>query len=1033
VRAELNVLNTKKEDAQSYVESPLLPTEPQDSTSSIKKHRPNINISQNKMQKKHYITFNYFRTVNKKPEKEMYGKLNNELINSRPEHVTMQEMALKCVNGSIFISAELDTTYIKRRTKDTFRSSTVLTLDADKVPNLEVLKEAVKDNASFLYETFSSTKENPRCRIIYQLKKPIANYDLYRRTCLHIAKNLERKVTGLEIDRQSMDALHIFLPGQDLHVFDYNNEFDNEHLNSALIHEIVEDKRKSADKKVQALSSNNIYVFTHKEIEKMIDCLGYIEDRDVWIKCGMALKKYAKDGFISDQEGYELWSKHNDKDKNTWDKGLNNIRSITIGSLTHYAREKGYVAPNKLDNASIDCVSFQYKSYISEHNDLLDSIITSEQRLLVDAPTGSGKTFSFIDAMKRQEVTYNTVYVFFTPYRALTEQVGREYNVTAIVGNDGKKVDENKLFNTVKEALNQNKRVFVLTYDMAKPFQNIIGSLRKENTKFHCVVDEWHKIQDDYNYRGAAIRNLLSFLKDCKTVIALSGTTQEIDVSNFEQKIVFTPIEPRDTFDSFLVVKTKEKKGYLSEVAYLIENLKTKLNNKTLLFLNNMKELKLLWGALSKRGIKASVLNSASKRSDVYRSITEEGTIPNDIDVILTTNVIADGVSIKNDHNFSVIVVSHENSPIYKATQIKQMSHRLRNKYNHFILYALNKEPKENSKLIEPHTHYHWLKEVAEELRQEMAIYQPGRFYASVLERDCAIYQENDEVKVDNIRLRHQSYSRFDYSMRFRTDVFVKTVENILKQQIKSVGTVRSIVERWENEEVLSDYKEAVQSLKEIQELEEKEKLEQFPKVYDEHMHIAVTTSDEELLRELKKSIHHRHYKALLSIAPLTDFETSSKLIGRVKKDAQIHEYSNMILNLIEVIGFKAGTVDNKTKKVLSELSLHIGKEYSNEEINDVVKGMAKRFKAQQSSIKKLLNFFVVKGDRKTVSGVRLRTKTLKKLIDIEHVKEQFGISTEAVIYSLEKGVDILIKKDNKTIFKVPVTHEIELTKRRLK
>ncbi|WP_460230451.1 PriCT-2 domain-containing protein, partial [Bacillus cereus] len=380
----MNVLNTKKEDAQSYVETPLLPTEPQDSTSPVKKNTTNINITQKQIQKKHYITFNYFRTVHKKPEKEIYGQLNNELINSRPEHVTMQEMALKCVNGRMFISAEIDTNYIKSRTKDIFRSATVLTLDADKVPNIEVLKEALKEDACFLYETLSSTEEKPRCRIVYQLKQTIGSYDLYKETCKHIAKNLERKVPGLEIDRQSMDALHLFLPGQALQVIDYTNEFDNERLSAKLMHRIVEDKKESIDKKIRGLSSDHVYVIIDKEVEKMMDCLGYINERDKWIRCGMALKSHVKNGYISDQEGYELWSKHNDKDKTMWDKGLNNIRSITIGTLVHYARERGYVAPNKLNNASIDCVTYQYKNYISEHTDLLDSLITSEQWLLVD-------------------------------------------------------------------------------------------------------------------------------------------------------------------------------------------------------------------------------------------------------------------------------------------------------------------------------------------------------------------------------------------------------------------------------------------------------------------------------------------------------------------------------------------------------------------------------------------------------------------------------------------------------------------------
>ncbi|WP_460230458.1 DEAD/DEAH box helicase family protein, partial [Bacillus cereus] len=691
------------------------------------------------------------------------------------------------------------------------------------------------------------------------------------------------------------------------------------------------------------------------------------------------------------------------------------------------------VAPNKLNNASIDCVTYQYKNYISEHTDLLDSLITSEQWLLVDAPTGSGKSFAFIDAMKRKVTTHNAVYVFFTPYRALTEQLGKEYNVTTIVGQEGKKVDEKKLFNVVKDAMNQKKRVFVLTYDMAVPFQNVMKLLRKEKTIFHCAVDEWHKIQDDYNYRGTAIRNLLKFLSDCKTVIGLSGTTQEIDVSNFEQKIAFTPIEQKSIFDSLLVVKTKERKEYLPEVAYLTENLKTKLNNKALIFLNNTKELKVLYGSLAKRGLKVAVLTSADKRSDAYRFITEEGIFPNNIDVILTTNVIADGVSIKNDHNLSVVIVSHEKSPIYKATQIKQMSHRPRNSYNHIILFTLYKESKDDRKLIEPHTYYHWMKEGAEDLREEMSIYRPDRFYASDLERDCAIYQENDEVKVDYIRLRHQAYSRSDHSMRYRTDVFIKSVENILGQSAKSIGTVDTIVERWENVEVLNDYKDTVQSLKEIQELEEKEKLEQFPKIYDRNMHIAAQTSDELLLNQVKKSAHHRHYKALLSIAPLTNFETSKVLIHRVEKDAQIHEYSNRIRNLIEVIGFKAGTVDNKTKKALAELSMHIGIEHSIEEVNNIVKELAKRFNKPEASIKKLLNSFVVKAGRMTVDGVRLRTKTLERLIDIEHITKQFGISTEAVIYSLEKGVDLLIDKDNKTIFRVPVNHEIEAIKRGLK
>src|SRR5699024_217975 len=109
-------------------------------------------------------------------------------------------------------------------------------------------------------------------------------------------------------------------------------------------------------------------------------------------------------------------------------------------------------------------------------------------------------------------------------------------------------------------------------------------------------------------------------------------------------------------------------------------------NTRVMVFINNKDRIQSIARQLRRDNIKVATVTSDNKQSATYKQIVESETIPDDIEVILTTVVLSSGITIRNNAKWSIIVSSESKlSPIFNPSTIRQISHRFRNSYNFFI------------------------------------------------------------------------------------------------------------------------------------------------------------------------------------------------------------------------------------------------------------------------------------------------------------------------------------------------------------
>lgn len=165
---------------------------------------------------------------------------------------------------------------------------------------------------------------------------------------------------------------------------------------------------------------------------------------------------------------------------------------VTLRSVFHFAKERGYVPVNRTatDGTVDDDRVIRVKRYASDALDELETRIVPGVRLLLQAPTGTGKTTA-VFALARRLVdagTFRRVWVL-VPYRNLAKQIEKEYGVPGVYGGVGGA--------DVRAA--RAGDVLVTTYDgLAKLGGVPPGTL--------LVVDESHELVDSQGFRKEALK-----------------------------------------------------------------------------------------------------------------------------------------------------------------------------------------------------------------------------------------------------------------------------------------------------------------------------------------------------------------------------------------------------------------------------------------------------------------------------------------------------------------------------------------------
>ncbi|WHX78848.1 DEAD/DEAH box helicase family protein [Priestia flexa] len=815
------------------------------------------------------------------------------------------------------------------------------------------------------------------------------------------------KDKGLPVDEAAKAPIQIIRPGiSGFHVNDFSIMLPvNEWLPKARLRAEFEKQIREAERKAKSerFKERLFKPITYEELKEMCKAIGYIPSggtKEKWLQIVYALKYEVILGNLTDEQGYELFCIVSGKEANErqWKsmrpRGKDNPsdEGATVGSIVKHAEAVGYKRKPVYNYAwqeTPESISTETIRIVGDHLpvEVAKDLIQRCKRLLVDSPTGSGKTTSFINASKElaeerkydvKEIEVTNIfgqvlkgsyidnyhyYIFAAPTIPLTEQIAKDHDIPCAIG--GVKDFRSQVLKKSRE----NERVFACTYDKTA---DIIKYLADEvghddevgiTPEFTVIIDEIHKFTEAYNYRYAAIDQIKDLAEMTVSFIGLSGTPEDVLKDHFETLIkIDTGNNASPCLDYRVFTYKKKKDADVLLIPVIRELLQ---QTKVLLFINNKQRIELIKDILRKEGIKTQIVTSEKKQSPTYLNIVEQGIIADDVQVVISTSVLADGVSISNDLNWSCLVVSDMASPFFNPSTVKQISNRFRRQYRYFGLYLM--EP--NPNYIETYrfnisSEYEYRKMIVNgyvvELNQEFR----GRyteFIPSVVERENGIFyrsqEENAEIEFNSLFVRHQSMRRKERYYTLFRNAFIVEVGRQLGVKCSGIFNVNEEVEK--NGSDLSGLLQNFETQREKEKKENAELREAFSISFDESVFQSFLDDDEEKLEAFKKQVHPDQFTATRRNVKIADYVTC-KIIGeKIKRKADIYSYYNQIKGLAEIAAIDFVKKATVTKKVYQELLKMTDETYSSNDFKEIVQDkLPKKLKVQAGDVKAALELF---------------------------------------------------------------------------
>ncbi|GMK40904.1 hypothetical protein PCCS19_39600 [Paenibacillus sp. CCS19] len=154
-----------------------------------------------------------------KPQGIEAGKISNRIANCEVD-ITLDELATEIVKGKSFLPATLKSIDgIKKRRKEHWLSQQVIALDIDDGLSLDeaLFNTFIKDNAAFIYTSFSHSPSKHKFRIVFALDKPVTHYEHFERIWSYLFTHLPYA------DSACRDGVRLFYGGREVHTINMSN------------------------------------------------------------------------------------------------------------------------------------------------------------------------------------------------------------------------------------------------------------------------------------------------------------------------------------------------------------------------------------------------------------------------------------------------------------------------------------------------------------------------------------------------------------------------------------------------------------------------------------------------------------------------------------------------------------------------------------------------------------------------------------------------------------------------------------------
>ncbi|MGH2086321.1 DEAD/DEAH box helicase family protein [Aerococcus urinaeequi] len=765
----------------------------------------------------------------------------------------------------------------------------------------------------------------------------------------------------------------------------------------------------------------------------------------------------AMQAFDADNHELDYYQKIYDKADET------KPNASTIASLVYHAKNAGYKSSKefKYNNPPID--ENELKTALKDiHVDrqlkqeqLMDIIKDGHKNVLLNSPTGSGKTTATVHALKRYLETHdNAVAYIAMPSKVLAEQTASNHNLgRAFIG-------RLNIQNVIQQNLAKTKmKLFVGSYDKTK---KVIQNLHANGKEVILVVDEIHKFVSDYSYRAKAINEVLDVAKqDNVKMIGLSGTPEILDYSEFDviyNVIQQNAIKPYSKIDFAIY---QDAKSFESETTALIFN-EVKKGNKVLAFVNNKNAIKNIDSVLTKRGIKVGTITSETTRKaeneSTYKYLVKNERFPNGVDVILATVAIADGINIlaENGHYVCMISPHYSLSKLFDLATIKQAVNRFRNPYEKIIIPMFVKEGLEEDdpdrlkryKAFNLEYRYKTLVEQSEGIQK----YLKDRFYdrlhtytPSLFERLTGFrsrayqqseadkefikialmeeqkknarpqlpYDENAVLELERMReslfeidyryLRKEATTAMNDYYSYFPRAFITQVTRYLEvdsdtyfssEYIRDNDAISEIDQNFKaiHKEILKSEKKKAENVAEIL----TEPL--FVKLQREYFETNKIEEDIDPANYLLEAMNKHHGKAAFELVKFCTYEQTIHELRRIEKRAQMYELKNQLRTVAEIEGFHHNKGrKSATQLLLTELIKKLqgsDKEVSTDDEKAVMKQVATKFKTTSKKVKEVYNRMIVFD---TARDSKQRYKYNYQLITLDYIARRHGFEYEEV------------------------------------
>ncbi|MDB2050190.1 DEAD/DEAH box helicase family protein, partial [Clostridium perfringens] len=381
-------------------------------------------------------------------------------------------------------------------------------------------------------------------------------------------------------------------------------------------------------------------------------------------------------------------------------------------------------------------LTIQIDKYISEHSGVLGSLFTRAmqgEKVLLIAPTGSGKTYTIIQKLKEISEHGEMKSIFIVPNSINVEQIKVEYNLPGAWGD----------IPVLPELEKGN--VVVMTWDK---FIQIDKDTLKD---YIAVLDEAHQPLIDM-FRINKINGLYECLESTMGQIDITATPNKLDFSEYSYILEYKQnIQTQYNVKLYNCIND-------DTICDIITN-----SNKFALLKDDTKYLNFIKENNPNKIIDIITSNSRNL-SDTYKEIVSKSTISR-VEGLCNTSVLIAGLNIYDNDITDIIIVGEKD-----LATIKQYVARFRG-LKSVNVHIFNKFSKEESKVFE----IEWLvserlKEVSTDIKYFNAKNTSRKFVEQVLDlspvrlntsKEFYWNSEKEIYIVNKIGIRNTCYTNY--------------------------------------------------------------------------------------------------------------------------------------------------------------------------------------------------------------------------------------------------------------------------------